>query len=179
MIKLTSLSAGVILLAMSFGLSTTASADQVTAVNKSHETQIAMSHGDHGGMKNAKTIIKRRTIFRCIATGLKKIKKGKGNAKNNAALALKNAAILNQNLKKLFPKGSYKGKTRAKAALWKDWGKFEKQSAALKAASAKLVLAADSGNAKKGLKAVYKTCKGCHKPFRGKKNKKHGKVKCK
>jgi len=137
-------------------------------------TQLAMGHGKKGHG----VILKRRMIFKCISTSLKKIKKGKGNAKKHARIVLKNAARLDKNLKKLFPKGSHKGMTRAKKALWKDWAKFSKQSAALKSGAAKLVKAAMAGNAKKGLKGVYATCKGCHKPFRGKKKKDAPKVKC-
>lgn len=168
MFKKLALVTGTIFTAAALSGATPAFADSKSAV-ATQDIQIAMKKGF------GKVIKKRRQIYRCIATGLKKIKKGKGNAKKNARLVLKNAAILDQNLKKLFPKGSHKGKTRAKKALWDDWAKFAKQAAAMKAGAAKL---AAMGGSKKGLKGVYKTCKGCHKPFRGKKNKAHGKVKC-
>lgn len=175
MLKTITLFAGTMFTAAALSGAAPALADSKTAIADFHGTQIAAHHKMKGF---GKVIKKRRMIFKCISGGLKKIKKGKGNAKKNARLVLKNAAMLNQNLKALFPKGSHKGKTRAKKKLWANWKKFNKQSTALKAASARLVKAAMAGKAKKGLKAVYKTCKGCHKPFRGKKNKKYGKVKC-
>jgi cytochrome c556 len=177
MFKTFALLAGTIFTAAALSGTTPALADSKTALDEG--TQLAMGHGmkGHGKIKKRGQILKRRKIFRCISTGLKKIKKGKGNAKKNARLVLKNAAILHQNFKKLFPRGSHKGMTRAKKTLWKkkNWAKFAKQSAALKAGAARLV---KMGGSKKGLKGVYKTCKGCHKPFRGKKKKGAKKVKC-
>lgn len=172
MFKKFALFAGTIFTAAALSGATPVLADSKTTVGEMHGTQIAAHHKMKGFDK---LIIKRRTIFRCISTGLKKIKKGKGNAKKNARLVLKNTALLVQNLKALFPKGSHKGMTRAKKALWIKWDKFAKQAASLKKASAKLAL---MGGSKKGLKVVKKNCKGCHKPFRGKKKKGAKKVKC-
>jgi cytochrome c556 len=159
MFKTFALLAGTIFTAAALSGTTPALADSKTALAEG--TQLAMGHGmkGHGKIKKRGQILKRRKIFRCISTGLKRIKKGKGNAKKNARLVLKNAAILHQNLKKLFPRGSHKGMTRAKKKLWKkkNWAKFAKQSAALKAGAARLV---KMGGSKKGLKGVYKTCKG-------------------
>jgi cytochrome c556 len=168
MFKKLAIVTGIVFSVAAIAGTTPAFADSKTIV-KTQDIQIAMAKGFGEAIK------KRRTIFRCIATGLKKIKEGKGDAKKNARLVLKNAAMLEQNLKALFPAGSHKGKTRAKKALWGDWDKFAKQAAALKAGATKLTAMDGS---KKGLKGVYKTCKGCHKPFRGEKNKAHGKVKC-
>ena len=151
MFKKFALFAGTIFTAAALSGATPVLADSnKTTVGEMHGTQIAAHHKMKGFDK---LIIKRRTIFRCISTGLKKIKKGKGNAKKNARLVLKNAALLVQNLKALFPKGSHKGMTRAKKALWIKWDKFAKQAASLKKASAKLAL---MGGSKKGLKVVKK-----------------------
>lgn len=170
MIKRFVLLAGTILTVAALSSSAPAIADSKNLAAQTAGTQLAMGHGN---------IIKRRTILKCISTGLKRIKKGKGNAKKNARLVLKNAALFSENLKSLFPKGSHKGMTRAKKSLWKEWKKFAKQAESMKAASAKLVILANAGKAKKGLKAVYKNCKACHKPYRGKKKKGATKVKCK
>ena len=174
MIKRLTTVTGALMLAVTFGAATPAVADKSGATGHTSGTQLAMSHGDHGG----ELILKRRAIFKCISTGLKNIKEGKGDAKANAALVLKNATILDQDLKALFPAGSHKGMTRAKEALWKDWDKFAKQAASLKEGAANLVKAEMAGDAKKGLKGVYKNCKACHKPFRDKKVEGAPKVKC-
>lgn len=102
-------------------------------------------------------------------------------AKGEAPLDAKAVAAaekLNANANELlthFPAGSGDDvlpKTRAKAGIWKEWGKFTQNADNLKKNTATLVVAAKSGNkadfdAK--FKAVNDTCGGCHKAFRSEK----------
>ncbi len=77
-----------------------------------------------------------------------------------------------RNINMLFPKGSGKGKTRAKPAIWQDMAGLKAVAAKYEAATAKLAKLAKAGDGKAvaaQLKAVGKACKSCHKKFRGKK----------
>ena len=69
----------------------------------------------------------------------------------------------------MFPKGSDFGETKAKPTIWKNWSKFETATNAFVRESAKLVKVAESGDIKtfvKQVRAIGKTCGGCHKNFR-------------
>lgn len=69
----------------------------------------------------------------------------------------------------LFPVGSDKGDTKAKASIWSNLDDFKAKAAALQAESAKLALVAASGDAaavKKQFGAVGGTCKACHDSYR-------------
>lgn len=69
----------------------------------------------------------------------------------------------------IFPEGSGGDKTRAKDDIWKNWAEFQKTVTAFQGAAAKLVEAANAGDAGAvgaALGGVGKTCGGCHKPFR-------------
>ena len=69
----------------------------------------------------------------------------------------------------MFPKGSDFGDTKAKLSIWKNWSKFETVSKAFVRESAKLVKVAESGDMKafaKQVRAIGKTCGGCHKHFK-------------
>ena len=75
----------------------------------------------------------------------------------------------------LFPEGSGGGKSRAKPEIWSDWAGFTKAAKNFQAAAPGLVAAAKTGDSAKigaAVKAVGKTCGGCHKPFRAPKKKK-------
>jgi len=61
------------------------------------------------------------------------------------------------------------GKTDAEAKLWNDWSEFKDKAADLQKASAHLATVADSGDMGAigdAVKAVGKTCGGCHKEYR-------------
>jgi len=61
------------------------------------------------------------------------------------------------------------GPTDAKPEIWQDWAKFEKAIADYKEAAIGLQTAAASGDAEAvgpAMKALGKSCGGCHKPFR-------------
>ena len=68
-----------------------------------------------------------------------------------------------------FKKEIVVGKTDAKPDIWKDWDKFVAAAKALERESAKLAVVAKSGgkaDIAAQVKAVGKSCGGCHKPFR-------------
>ena len=98
---------------------------------------------------------------------------GKAAKAGDAAAAQKQAMMIvaaSDKLEALFPKGSgagYGEKHQSKADIWKDWDKFQKANAAMKAAAQKVA----SGDLK-AAGDIGKTCGGCHKPFRGPKIKK-------
>ena len=73
----------------------------------------------------------------------------------------------------LFPKGSDKGETRAKAAIWEKSDEFAKDAKSLAKAANELAAAAkskdDAAIAVK-VKAVSEACGSCHDNFRAKKS---------
>lgn len=72
----------------------------------------------------------------------------------------------------LFPKGSTKGKTKAKAEIWENNDDFVKHAKTLGKSAGELAAAAKAKNdAEVGvkLKAVGDTCSSCHKQFRAEK----------
>ena len=69
----------------------------------------------------------------------------------------------------LFPAGSDKGETKAKAAVWSNGADFTAKAQAFEAESAKLTQAVASGDkavVQKQFGAVGGTCKGCHETYR-------------
>jgi cytochrome c556 len=82
----------------------------------------------------------------------------------NLAAQMRNGAM--------WPKGSdagaYPGKTRAKSEVWSTYPKVAEKGKALKTAAAALAMTAGDGleALQAGMKAVGKSCGGCHKPFR-------------
>jgi cytochrome c556 len=69
----------------------------------------------------------------------------------------------------LFPKGSTKGKTKAKAEIWENSDDFSKHAKSLSKAAGELAAAAKAGNdAEVGVKvkAMGDVCSACHKEFR-------------
>jgi cytochrome c556 len=69
----------------------------------------------------------------------------------------------------LFPAGSDKGETKAKAAIWSNQADFGVKAQAFEAESAKLIQAVASGDkavVQKQFGAVGGTCKGCHETYR-------------
>lgn len=72
----------------------------------------------------------------------------------------------------VWPEGTHEGDTRALPAIWEDKAKFDAAIKAFQTASGELAAAADSGDmAAIGAKLgdLGKSCGGCHKPFRKKK----------
>ena len=68
-----------------------------------------------------------------------------------------------------FKKRLTEGATDAKAEIWADWAKFEAAIGDYETASRNLATAAasnDSAAVGKAVRALGKSCGGCHKPFR-------------
>lgn len=68
-----------------------------------------------------------------------------------------------------FKKNASSDATDAKAKIWKDWAKFEEAIADFKTAARNLEAAAsgsDPAAVGPAMKALGKSCGGCHKPFR-------------
>ena len=69
----------------------------------------------------------------------------------------------------MFPKGSGKGRTKSKQAIWGNWSEFESVANNFELESAKLAEVAESGDMDalaKQVRATGKTCSGCHRNFR-------------
>ena len=69
----------------------------------------------------------------------------------------------------MFPKGSGKGRTKSKQAIWENWSEFESAAKNFERESAKLAEVAESGDMEalaKQVRATGKTCSGCHRNFR-------------
>ena len=69
----------------------------------------------------------------------------------------------------MFPKGSGKGRTKSKQAIWENWSKFESAANDFERESEKLSEVAESGDMEalaKQVRATGKTCSGCHRNFR-------------
>lgn len=68
-----------------------------------------------------------------------------------------------------FRKKLTEGATDAKPEIWDDWAKFEKAIAKYEAAARDLAAAASSDDASQvgpKMRALGRSCGGCHKPFR-------------
>ena len=69
----------------------------------------------------------------------------------------------------MFPKGSGKGRTKSKQAIWENWSEFESAANNFERESAKLAEVAESGDMEalsKQVRTTGKTCSGCHRNFR-------------
>jgi cytochrome c556 len=99
----------------------------------------------------------------------------KGEVPFNAAAVTANAEIVAA-LSKLpfdaFGPGTDKGgNTKAKAEIWTEQDKFKKGATDMQEATAKLLVAAKSGNleeVKKAFGATGQSCKACHDNYRAK-----------
>jgi cytochrome c556 len=107
------------------------------------------------------------------------VKKGMGSAADVAAAARKINAVATK-IPGLFPKGTSRGEfdaktTRALPKIWQDWKGFEAAAGVLAKESMTLAKTADGGDKAaigKQFGMMGKMgCGGCHKPFRGAKEK--------
>ncbi|MDP6572266.1 MAG: cytochrome c [Rhodospirillales bacterium] len=99
----------------------------------------------------------------------------KGEAGDKSHIAAHASALANVAMMAggLFPAGSGTGDTEALPVIWEKPGEFEEKIKALEDATAKLFGAARKGDMAKigaAAGAVGKSCGGCHKLFRKKKN---------
>ena len=88
-----------------------------------------------------------------------------GAIENHAGQMVESAALIGP----AFKKNLSEGPTDAKADIWKDWAKFEKAIANYEKNARGLQTAAQGGDPAAvgaAMKALGKSCGGCHKPFR-------------
>lgn len=117
-------------------------------------------------------IEKRQKLMKSNSAAAKAIK-GAAESKDYATIQTKAKDIMGnaEKIPDLFPKGSTKGKTKAKAEIWKDWDDFRKNAKNLGKAAGDLADAAkakDDAAITAKVKAVSGVCGDCHKAFREK-----------
>lgn len=121
----------------------------------------------------ADVIEKRQKLMKGQSAAAKAIK-GAVAEKDYATVEAKAKDLMNSanQIPDLFPKGSNKGKTKAKAEIWEKSAEFKKDAKALNKAASELAAAAkskdDAAIAVK-VKAIGETCSTCHKEFRAQK----------
>jgi len=121
----------------------------------------------------ADVIEKRQKFMKGNGAAAKAIK-GAAEAKDYATVEVKAKELMGNagKIPDLFPKGSTKGKTKAKAEIWDKFDDLTKNASKLGKAAGELAAAAgakDDDKVKAGIKAVSGACKGCHEPFRAEK----------
>jgi cytochrome c556 len=117
-------------------------------------------------------IEKRQKLMKGQSAAAKEIK-GAAEAKDYATIQAKAKDLMGSSDKivEAFPKGSTKGKTKAKAEIWEKPDEFAKAAKSLHKAADEL---ADAAKAKDPdidvkVKAVSGACGSCHKAFRAEK----------
>ncbi len=135
---------------------------------------LGVSVGAYGASKPKDVIKFRKGVMKtnsAIYKNIRAITRGKVEFSSELASL---AAALDANgrvIAGMFPKGSGKGKTRAKPAIWQDMAGLKAAAANFSAATGKLAKLAKAGDGKAvaaQLKKVDKACRACHKKFRGK-----------
>jgi cytochrome c556 len=121
----------------------------------------------------ADVIEKRQKLMKDNSAAAKAIK-GAAESKDYATIQTKAKDIMGnaEKIPDLFPKGSTKGKTKAKDEIWEKRGEFTKAAKNLEKAADELADAAkakddDAVTAK--IKALSGACGNCHKAFRAEK----------
>jgi len=127
----------------------------------------------HGG---ATGIVKERMdLMSALGSSMKQLskiirKKIPYKAEEVREIAKKIEAHADENMTKLFPKGSLKKPSEAKPEIWQDWAAFKELSKRLAGEARALNAAANaSGPPVAAIRALGKTCTACHKDFRSKK----------
>jgi cytochrome c556 len=120
----------------------------------------------------ADVIEKRQKLMKGQSADAKAIK-GAVESKDYATIETKAKDIMGsaEKIPSLFPKGSTKGKTKAKAEIWEKSDDFAKAAKNLEKAASELAAAAKSkDDAAVGtkVKALGDACGSCHKAFREK-----------
>ena len=120
----------------------------------------------------ADVIEKRQKAMKANSADAKAIKAAV-EAKDYATVEAKAKDIMGtaDKIPSLFPKGSTKGKTKAKAEIWENHDDFVKDAKALGKAAGELAAAAKARNdADIGVKVkeIGDACGACHKQFRAK-----------
>ena len=118
----------------------------------------------------ADVIEKRQKLMKSQSAAAKEIKAAV-EAKNYETVEAKAKDLMStaEQIPSLFPKGSTKGKTKAKAEIWENNDAFVKHAKALSKSSSGLAAAANSKNDSEmavKVKEIGATCSSCHKEFR-------------
>jgi cytochrome c556 len=118
-------------------------------------------------------IEKRQGAMKNNSADVKAIKAAVGS-KDYATIETKAKDIMGtaEKIPSLFPKGSTKGKTKAKAEIWENNDDFVKHAKALGKSAGELAAAAKAKNDDEvgvKVKALGETCSSCHKQFRAEK----------
>jgi len=118
----------------------------------------------------ADVIEKRQKLMKSQSAAAKAIKAAV-ESKDHATIEAKAKDIMGtaEQIPGLFPKGSTKGKTKAKNEIWENNAEFVKDAKALGKAASELAAAAKARNdAEIGVKvkALGDACTSCHKQFR-------------
>jgi cytochrome c556 len=121
----------------------------------------------------ADVIEKRQELMKSNSAAAKAIK-GAAESKDYATIEIKAKEIMGnaEKIPDLFPKGSTKGKTKAKAEIWDKQDEFTKNAKDLSKAAGELADAAkakDDAAVTAKIKAVSGACGNCHKAFRAEK----------
>jgi cytochrome c556 len=121
----------------------------------------------------ADVIEQRQKLMKSQSAASKAIKSA-GEAKDYATVETKAKDLAGSagKVADLFPKGSTKGKTKAKGEIWDKWDDFSKGASKLGKVAGDLAGAAaakDDDKVQAGIKAVSGACSGCHKAFRAEK----------
>lgn len=121
----------------------------------------------------ADVIEKRQQVMKSNSAAAKAIK-GAVESKDYATVETKAKEIMGnaEKIPDLFPKGSTKGKTKAKDEIWEKRDEFTKNAKNLGKASGELAAAAkakDDAAVTAKVKAVGEVCTNCHKAFRAEK----------
>lgn len=119
---------------------------------------------------SADAVRERKAAFKANGKAMKAMKTAlESGTTDGVAKNARTISAFAANMEAHFPKGSGGGETRAKPEIWSDWDGFKKAISANYNAAIELAKIADSGDVAKtfaGLKALGKTCGGCHKPYR-------------
>ena len=118
-------------------------------------------------------IEKRQKLMKSNSAAAKAIK-GAVESKDYATVETKAKEIMGnaEKIPDLFPKGSTKGKTKAKDEIWEKRDEFTKNAKNLGKAAGELATAAkakDDAAVTAKVKAVSEVCGSCHKAFRAEK----------
>jgi cytochrome c556 len=124
---------------------------------------VAVAH-DH-----ATGVVKERMdLMEDMAKRMKAIDAAMKGAVDIAAIKAQAKAIADgaPHILHLFPRGSMQRPTQARSTIWKEWSDFESRTHALEAESKKLAETNERAAAVAQVRAVSRTCSGCHEKYR-------------